>query len=141
MGLRFWTKELFRGFGAKNPQTIWPPCPGALRIPQPWGEASHSYSEAHPTESFGPVGWMCDQFTPPQGPAQSPSLGDTFGFIQPSFTHPLIYLFRNVHRMLALSQDHGASDDRDRAEVSNPIEPLPKLPGPNSGRPSSEVSR
>ncbi|KAG5210771.1 hypothetical protein JEQ12_015965 [Ovis aries] len=48
---------------------------------------------------------------------------------------------RNVHRMLALSQDHGASDDRDRAEVSNPIEPLPKLPSPNSGRPSSERER
>lgn len=83
---------------------------------------------------------MCDQVTPPQGPAQSPALGDTFGFIRASFTHPLIYLFRNVHRTLALSQNHGASDDRNRAEVSNPVEPLPELPGPSSDSGARAVS-
>ena len=43
--------------------------------------------------------------------------------------------------MLAVSHYCGASDDRSRAEGSNPVKPLSKLPGPNSERPSSEVRR
>lgn len=65
---------------------------------QPWGEASHSYSEAHPTESFGPAGWMWRSIYLRALPFQSPSLGRYFWVYSAlSFTHhPLIYLFRNV---------------------------------------------